>query len=134
MGFQEDLEAILSQVPESAHTLLFSATMPRHVASIAKKYMSNAEEITIGQRNAGAETVNHECYIVHQRDRYVALKRIADFYPDMYGIVFCRTRQDTQSVADWLIRDGYDVDALHGDLTQAQRDRVMEKFRSTTVL
>ncbi len=133
MGFQEDLEAILSQVPDSAHTLLFSATMPRHVANIAKKYMSNAEEITIGQRNVGAETVNHECYVVHQRDRYLALKRIADFYPQMYAIVFCRTRQDTQNVADWLIRDGYNVDALHGELTQAQRDRVMDKFRSRSL-
>ena len=133
MGFQEDLEAILSQVPDSAHTLLFSATMPRHVAAIAKKYMSDAEEITVGQRNVGAETVNHECYVVHQRDRYLALKRIADFYPQMYAIVFCRTRADTQNVADWLIRDGYNADALHGELTQVQRDRVMDKFRSRSL-
>ena len=133
MGFQEDLEAILANVPDTAHTLLFSATMPRHVASIAKNYMKGAEEITIGQRNAGAENVKHECYIVHQRDRYRALKRIADFYPDMYAIVFCRTRQDTQSVADWLIRDGYNVDALHGELTQVQRDRVMSKFRARSL-
>lgn len=133
MGFQEDLEAILSQVPDHAHTLLFSATMPRHVANIAKKYMSDAEEITIGQRNVGAETVSHECYVVHQRDRYLALKRIADFYPQMYAIVFCRTRADTQNVADWLIRDGYNVDALHGELTQVQRDRVMDKFRSRSL-
>ena len=129
MGFQEELEAILTQVPKSAHTLLFSATMPRHVANIAKNYMSEPEEITVGQRNVGAETVSHQCYIVQQRDRYLALKRIADFYPDMYAIVFCRTRVDTQNVADWLIRDGYSADALHGDLTQVQRDRVMTKFR-----
>jgi len=133
MGFQEDLEAILTEVPESAHTLLFSATMPRYVANIAKKYMSDAEEITVGQRNAGAETVNHECYVVHQRDRYVALKRIADSFPTMYAIIFCRTRQDTQNVADWLLRDGYNVDSLHGDLSQIQRDRVMEKFRARTL-
>lgn len=133
MGFQEDLEAILSEVPETAHTLLFSATMPRQVAAIARKHMKNAEEITVGQRNAGAENVSHECYIVHQRDRYAALKRLADYYPDMYAIVFCRTRQDTQNVATWLIRDGYNVDALHGDLSQVQRDNVMERFRSKTL-
>jgi ATP-dependent RNA helicase DeaD len=130
MGFQEDLEAILSNVPDAAHTLLFSATMPRQVASIARNYMSDPEEITVGTRNAGAETVTHECYVVHERDRYRALKRIADFYPDMYGIVFCRTRQDTQSVAEWLISDGYNADALHGDLSQSGRDYVMGKFRS----
>ncbi|MBL7115336.1 MAG: DEAD/DEAH box helicase [Kiritimatiellae bacterium] len=133
MGFQEDLEAILSEVPDTAHTLLFSATMPRQVAAIAKNYMKKPEEITVGQRNAGAENVSHECYVVHQRDRYRALKRIADCYPDMYAIVFCRTRQDTQNVADWLIQDGYNVDALHGDLTQVQRDRVMGKFRSKSL-
>ncbi|MBT3295464.1 MAG: DEAD/DEAH box helicase [Verrucomicrobia bacterium] len=130
MGFEEDLEAILAGVPDEAHTLLFSATMPRQVASIAKKYMRNAEEITVGQRNAGATNVRHDCYVVHQRDRYRTLRRIADFYPDMYGIVFCRTRQDTQGIADWLIRDGYDAEALHGDLSQMQRDRVMGKFRA----
>ncbi|NQU39241.1 MAG: DEAD/DEAH box helicase [Lentisphaerae bacterium] len=130
MGFQEDLEAILAEVPDTAHTLLFSATMPQRVSSISRNYMKDPEEITIGQRNAGAENVTHECYVVHQCDRYRALKRIADIYPGMYAIVFCRTRQDTQGIADWLIRDGYNVDALHGDLTQAQRDRVMEKFRS----
>ncbi|MBL7075850.1 MAG: DEAD/DEAH box helicase [Kiritimatiellae bacterium] len=130
MGFQEDLEAILAGVPDSAHTLLFSATMPRQVASMAKKYMHEAEEITVGQRNAGAANVRHDCYVVHQRDRYRTLKRIADYYPDMYAIVFCRTRQDTQGIADWLIRDGYNADSLHGDLTQVQRDRVMDKFRS----
>ncbi len=133
MGFQEDLEAILAGVPDGAHTLLFSATMPRQVAAIAKQYMQDAEQITVGQRNAGAANVRHDCYVVHQRDRYRTLKRIADFYPDMYAIVFCRTRQDTQGIADWLIRDGYNADSLHGDLTQAQRDRVMDKFRSRTL-
>ncbi|MDP6490899.1 MAG: DEAD/DEAH box helicase, partial [Kiritimatiellia bacterium] len=133
MGFQEDLEAILAGVPDSAHTLLFSATMPRQVAAIAKNYMDHPEEITVGQRNAGAENVSHECYVVHQRDRYLALKRICDYYPDMYAIVFCRTRQDTQGIADWLIRDGYSADAIHGDLSQAQRDRVMQKFRTRSI-
>ena len=133
MGFQEDLEAILGQVPDSAHTLLFSATMPRHVSTIAKKYMTDAEEITVGQLNSGADTVTHELYIVQQRDRYRALKRLADYYPDMYAIIFCRTRKDTQEVAEWLIRDGYNVDALHGELTQAQRDRVMDKFRAKSI-
>ncbi|MDA0322650.1 MAG: DEAD/DEAH box helicase [Verrucomicrobia bacterium] len=130
MGFQEDLEAILAQTPDTAHSLLFSATMPRHVAAIARKHMRDPEEITVGHLNAGAETVSHECYVVHQRDRYATLKRIADYYPDVYGIVFCRTRQETQTVADWLIRDGYNADSLHGDLSQTQRDSVMKKFRS----
>ena len=129
MGFQEDLETILEQVPDTAQTLLFSATMPKQVASIAGNYMSNPKEITIGARNAGAENVTHTCYTVHAKDRYLALKRIADIYPNMYGIVFCRTRVETQDIADKLIRDGYNADSLHGDLTQAQRDRVMGKFR-----
>jgi len=133
MGFQEDLEAILGQTPDTAHTLLFSATMPHHVAAIARKHMHKPEEITVGHRNAGAETVSHECYVVRERDRYAALKRISDYYPDMYGIVFCRTRLETQAVADWLIRDGYNADALHGDLSQAQRDMVMKKFRARSL-
>ena len=130
MGFEEDLEAILSEVPDGAQTLLFSATMPRQVAAIAKKYMSNAEEITVGTRNAGAENVSHEYLVVHAKDRYRALKSLADFYPDMYGIVFCRTRQETQDIADHLGKDGYRAEPLHGDLTQQQRDRVMKKFRA----
>lgn len=133
MGFQEDLEAILKQVPDSAQTLLFSATMPRQVAAIAGNYMNKPEEITIGTRNAGAENVTHICYTVHAKDRYLALKRIADFYPDMYGIVFCRTRIETQEVADKLMKDGYNADSLHGDLTQVQRDRVMDKFRTRSL-
>lgn len=130
MGFQEDLEVILGQVPDSAQTLLFSATMPRQVASIAGNYMHDPEEITIGTRNAGAENVTHVCYTIHAKDRYLALKRIADVYPDMYGIVFCRTRVETQEIADKLMKDGYDADSLHGDLSQMQRDRVMQKFRA----
>lgn len=130
MGFEEDLEAILSEVPDGAQTLLFSATMPRQVAAIAKKYMTDPEEITVGTRNAGAENVSHEYVVVHAKDRYRALKRLADFYPEMYGIVFCRTRQETQDIADHLGKDGYNAESLHGDLTQQQRDRVMKKFRS----
>ncbi len=130
MGFEEDLEAILSEVPEGAQTLLFSATMPRQVAAIAKKYMVNPEEITCGTRNAGAENVSHEYLVVHAKDRYRALKRLADFYPEMYGIVFCRTRQETQDIADHLGKDGYKAESLHGDLTQQQRDRVMKRFRA----
>lgn len=130
MGFKEELDTILEQVPDTAITLLFSATMPRAVSSIAKNYMSNPQEITIGQRNAGAENVSHEYCIVHAKDRYKALKRLADFYPDMYGLVFCRTRVETQDVANRLMQDGYNAEALHGDLSQAQRDAVMVKFRS----
>jgi len=130
MGFEEDLEAILSEVPDGAQTLLFSATMPRQVAAIARKYMTEPEEITVGTRNAGAENVQHEFAVVHAKDRYRALKRLADYYPEMYGIVFCRTRQETQDIADHLSRDGYNAEPLHGDLTQQQRDRVMKKFRS----
>ncbi|MFT5240528.1 MAG: ATP-dependent RNA helicase DeaD [Candidatus Promineifilaceae bacterium] len=130
MGFKEDLESILKEVPDHANTLLFSATMPKSVSNIARNYMDNPKEITVGQRNAGAETVSHDCYIVHERDRYPALKRIADIYPDTYAIVFCRTRIDTQRIADKLIKDGYNADSLHGDLSQAQRDSVMGKFRT----
>ena len=133
MGFEEDLEAILSTVPDGAQTLLFSATMPKSVAAIARKYMTDPEEITLGTRNAGTENVRHEYAVVHARDRYPALKRIADYYPGMYGIVFCRTRQETADIADQLGRDGYNAEPLHGDLTQQQRDRVMQKFRRREV-
>ena len=129
MGFVEDLESILSTVPDGARTLLFSATMPREVAQIAKKYMREPVEITVGNRNARAENVNHEYYVVHARDRYDALRRIVDVYPRMYGIVFCRTRLETQDIADYLGRDGYNAEALHGDLSQHQRDAVMKHFR-----
>lgn len=130
MGFEEDLQTILSNVPDGAQTLLFSATMPRQVASIASQYMKNPEEITIGARNVGTENVRHEVLVVHAKDRYRALKRLADYYMDMYGLVFCRTRQETQNIADHLSKDGYRTEALHGDLSQAQRDRVMKRFRA----
>jgi ATP-dependent RNA helicase DeaD len=129
MGFEEDLAAILAGTPDTARTLLFSATMPRSVAAIASKYMDDPEEILVGRRNAGSDTVRHECYVVHARDRYAALRRILDCLPTIYGIVFCRTRIDTQEVATQLVADGYSAEALHGDLTQIQRDRVMHAFR-----
>lgn len=129
MGFRDDLNDILESAPNDRRTLLFSATMPKEVAAIAKNYMSSPEEITIGKKNSGAESVKHMYYLVQARDRYLALKRIADMNPNIYGIVFCRTRAETKEVAEWLIRDGYPADALHGDLSQAQRDHVMNRFR-----
>lgn len=129
MGFKEELDAIIEQTPKTRNTLLFSATMPKEVSSIAKKYLNKPIEVTIGKKNTGAENVTHQAFIVHARERYLALKRIVDFYPEIYGIVFCRTRRETQEVAEKLIKDGYNADSLHGDLSQAQRDAVMNKFR-----
>ena len=129
MGFRDDLNEILESVPNEHRTLLFSATMPKEVAAIAKNYMTNPQEITVGKKNAGAENVKHLYYLVHARDRYLALKRIADMNPNIYSIIFCRTRMETKEVAEWLIKDGYNADALHGDLSQAQRDHVMNRFR-----
>lgn len=130
MGFKEELEAILEKTPEDRNTFLFSATMPKQLLSIANKYMFNPVEITIGVRNSGADNVEHISYIVHAKDRYLALKRIVDFHPNVYGIVFCRTRQETKDVSEKLMQDGYNADALHGDLSQAQREYVMQKFRT----
>jgi ATP-dependent RNA helicase DeaD len=129
MGFKDDLDAILAETPAERQTLLFSATMPRGIAEIAGKYMNSPEEVSLGKRNAGAENVTHEYYMVHARDRYLALKRIVDINPSVYGIVFCRTRIETTEVAGKLMQDGYNADALHGDLSQVQRDYVMNKFR-----
>ncbi|MCX6250054.1 MAG: DEAD/DEAH box helicase [Bacteroidetes bacterium] len=129
MGFQESINDILAQVPDGRTTLLFSATMPNEVAVIARKYMHDATEVTIGDRNTGADNIKHQYYFVHARDKYLALKRIVDYYPAIYGIVFCRTRIETQEVADKLIHDGYNAESLHGDLSQVQRDTVMNKFR-----
>ncbi|MCX6150693.1 MAG: DEAD/DEAH box helicase [Ignavibacteriales bacterium] len=129
MGFRDDLESILKETPKSKNTLLFSATMPPEILTIANRYMNKPVEITVGKRNAGAENVHHVCYMVHAKDRYLALKRIADYNPEIYGIIFCRTRAETQEVADQLMQDGYNADALHGDLSQQQRDAVMNKFR-----
>ena len=129
MGFKEDIETILERTPDTRRTMLFSATMPKEIANIAKRYMKNFEEITVGTKNSGAENVEHVYYISQAKQRYMVLKRIVDLNPDIYGIVFCRTRQETKEVADKLMHDGYNADALHGDLSQAQRDTVMQKFR-----
>src|SRR5690554_3766130 len=130
MGFKEDIDAILETTPKEKQTLLFSATMPPDIMKIASTYMKNPIEISVGTKNSGAENVEHFYYQVNARNRYLALKRIADINPDIYGIIFCRTRAETQDVADKLIQDGYNADALHGDLSQAQRDHVMHRFRS----
>jgi len=130
MGFSEDIDEILSHLPEERSMLLFSATMPREIEKITRKYMQDPLEITIGRKNEGAENVRHLYFMVHAKDKYSALKRIVDYYPNIYGIIFCRTRKETQEIADKLMQDGYDADALHGDLSQAQRDYVMSKFRN----
>jgi ATP-dependent RNA helicase DeaD len=133
MGFLDSINAILAGIPKDRQTLLFSATMPPQIASIAAKYMNNPIEITVGTKNAGAENVTHAYYLVHAKDKYRVLKRIADFEPGIYGIIFCRTRRETQEIASKLVQDGYNADALHGDLSQAQRDSVMQKFRVRNV-
>ena len=129
MGFVDSINEILEKVPENRQMLLFSATMPAEIARIAKRYMHNPEEIVIGNRNEGAENVRHIYYLVNAKDKYLALKRVADDNPNIYAIVFCRTRLETQEIADALIADGYNADSLHGDLSQMQRDLVMKKFR-----
>ena len=129
MGFTDSINAILEKVPTDRNTLMFSATMSAEIARIAKQYLNNAKEITIGVKNEGTKNVNHIAYMVHAKDKYNALKRIADYYPQIYGIIFCRTRKETQEIADKLIQDGYNADSLHGELSQAQRDLVMQKFR-----
>lgn len=130
MGFSESIDEILSHIPAERSMLLFSATMPKGIEKITRKYMKDPIEITIGRKNEGAQNVKHVSFLVHARDKYLALKRIVDYYPNIYGIVFCRTRKETQEIADSLIKDGYDADSLHGDLSQAQRDFVMNKFRN----
>ena len=129
MGFQEDLNEILEGIPEEHRTLLFSATMSKEIEAIARQYLKDSKEIQVGSRNEGAEHVNHIYYMVRAQDKYHALKRVVDYYPRIYGIVFCRTRMETQEIADKLIQDGYNADALHGDLSQQQRDLTMQKFR-----
>ena len=129
MGFTDSINAILEQVPQDRNTLMFSATMSPEISRIAKTYLHNAKEIVIGTKNEGSKNVHHTAYIIHAKDKYAALKRIVDYYPQIYGIVFCRTRKETQEIADKLIQDGYNADALHGELSQAQRDLVMQKFR-----
>lgn len=133
MGFRDDLEAILKSTPDAKNTLLFSATMSSDIRAIANKFMFEPIEITIGKKNVGAENINHICYTVNAKDRYLSLKRIVDFHPEIYGIIFCRTKRETQEVADLLMKDGYNAEALHGDLSQAQRETVMNKFRHKNV-
>lgn len=130
MGFQEDMDAILAATPATRQTLLFSATMPQEIVGMTKRYMKSPEEISVGTKNTGAKNVEHWFYVTHPKDKYLALKRIADLHPDIYGIVFCKTRLETQEVASALIADNYNADALHGDLSQGQRDHVMARFRS----
>ncbi|MFC5045947.1 DEAD/DEAH box helicase [Aquimarina hainanensis] len=133
MGFYEDINSILSHTPQDKNTWLFSATMPREVSTIAKKFMSNPVEITVGHKNTGSKNVSHEYYVVNSRDRYNALKRLADANPDIFSVIFCRTKRDTQKVAENLIEDGYNAAALHGDLSQNQRDLVMKSFRNRQI-
>ncbi len=133
MGFKDELDKVLDATPETKQTLLFSATFPREVESIARNYMTQPVEVTSGEKNSGSDNVSHEYYLVSERTRYQALKRIADLNTDIYAIIFCRTRRETQEVSDKLIQDGYSADALHGDLSQNQRDSVMGKFRKKTI-
>ncbi|WP_346881241.1 DEAD/DEAH box helicase [uncultured Algibacter sp.] len=133
MGFKEDITDILSHTPDDKNTWLFSATMPREVATIAKKFMHSPQEITVGNKNESTSNVSHEYYLVNSRDRYQALKRLADANPDIFSVVFCRTKRDTQKVAENLIEDGYNAGALHGDLSQNQRDLVMKSFRNNQI-
>ena len=129
MGFRDDLDAILAKANPDKQTLLFSATMPPEIRHIANTYMNNPMEVSAGEKNRGTADVSHEYYVTLAKNKYLALKRIVDINPKMYGIVFCRTRSDTKEVADKLMQDGYNADALHGDLSQAQRDYVMNRFR-----
>ena len=129
MGFTDSINAILADVPQERNTLLFSATMSPEIARISKKYLRDAKEITIGRKNESTSNVKHVVFTVHAKDKYAALKRIVDYYPQIYGIIFCRTRKETQEIADKLMQDGYNADSLHGELSQAQRDTVMQKFR-----
>ncbi|MDP4267180.1 MAG: DEAD/DEAH box helicase [Bacteroidota bacterium] len=133
MGFEEDMKNILSRTPAEKRVFLFSATMPTEIGMIGRQYMENPIEITIGVKNSGAENVEHLYYLVHAKDKYPALKRIADYNPDIYSIVFCRTKSETQEVSEHLIKDGYNADALHGDLSQNQRDNVMNRFRNRNI-
>ena len=133
MGFLDDIDSILASTPPHKRTWLFSATMPKEIRKIAKKYMEKPVEITVGKKNSGAENIHHVNYLVNEKDRYQALKRIIDYYPDIYGLVFCRTRKETQDTAERLAKDGYSAEAIHGDLSQSLRDRVMRRFREKAV-
>ena len=133
MGFKDDLDSILAETPEEKQTLLFSATMPKEVMRLSKNYMHSPKTIEVASRNEGAKNIEHHYYMVQARDRYKALRRICDVNPEIYGIVFCRTRRETADIADKLMQDGYNADAIHGELSQAQRDNVMGKFRKKKI-
>ncbi len=133
MGFKEDIDSILEQIPDNKRVWLFSATMPKAVRRIASNYMVDPIEIVVGKQNSVAANIDHRYYMMKERDRYYALKRILDYYPDIFGLIFCRTRRETSAISDKLEKEGYNVVALHGDLTQAQRDAAMKKFRERTV-
>ena len=133
MGFQEDINNILSETPDTKKTWLFSATMPREVRRIAQKYMTDPVELTVGTKNTGNANIEHQYYLIKAKDKYAAFKRIVDFYPEIFGIVFCRTKIETQEVAEALVRDGYNADSLHGDLSQQQRDKVMKRYRDRSL-
>lgn len=133
MGFKEDIDFILEETPDTRHTWLFSATMPKEVERISKNYMTDPNRLEVDNINTGATTVAHHYYKIREKDRYRALKRVLDFYPNIYGVVFCRTRSETGDIADQLIKDGYSADSLHGDLSQAQRDSVMRSFRGRRI-
>src|SRR5688500_353434 len=133
MGFQEDIDVILSTTPDDKKTWLFSATMPTEVRRIAKKYMTDPFELTMGTKNTGNVNISHEYYVVRARDKYAAFKRIVEYNPEISGIVFCRTMIETQEIAESLIKDGYNADALHGDLSQQQRDKVMKRYRERSL-
>ena len=133
MGFSDSINEIFESLPDEHSTLMFSATMSREVERVAKQYLRDYETIVVGSRNEGAENVNHIYYMVQAKDKYLALKRIVDFYPKIFAIIFCRTKLETQEVADKLIKDGYNAEAQHGDLSQQQRDLTMQKFRQHTV-
>lgn len=133
MGFQEDIDTILESTPIEKNVWLFSATMPKEVRQIASNYMTEPVEVTVGSKNQSNENIEHQYMVISDRERYLALKRVVDFHPDIFGVVFCRTKLDTQDVAERLIKDGYNADALHGDLSQAQRDKVMRSFKNKSL-
>lgn len=133
MGFQDDIDDILSYTPQEKNVWLFSATMPKEVALISRKYLNNPVEITVGKKNSSGENITHRFFAVKERDRYASLKRIIDYYPEIFGLIFCRTKRETQEIAEKLIKDGYNCESLHGDLSQAMRDTVMKKFRERTI-
>ena len=133
MGFKEDIDHILAGMPETRNIWLFSATIPSEIRNIAEQFMKDPQELVMGRQNDAADNLEHHYYVIHERDRYAALKRLLDASPELFAVVFCRTKIDTQKVAEQLIRDGYNADALHGDLSQQQRDKVMDRYRQRSL-